>query len=102
MDNHESVNFRNERKRSKPSLLGIIQLITRPLDSGFGQWVEAFQGAFRRSVIIMVSLHNGTLERLYQLQTLPRIRIIAYYVPEAEISDATLINSVSDHSFQHF
>src|SRR5215469_1235678 len=45
VDDHKSVNFRNERKRSEPALLGWVQLITCPLNSGFGQWVEAFQGA---------------------------------------------------------
>ena len=54
-------NFGDERKRSKPALLGRSQLIARPLDRDFRERVEAFQGTLGRSVVIMVSFDDRAI-----------------------------------------
>src|ERR1700693_308329 len=60
MDNCESFILGDKWEATQPKPFGRSQLITRPLDSDFGERVEAFEGTIGRSVIIMVPFHNRT------------------------------------------
>src|SRR6476620_5593364 len=100
MDNGESVHFRNQREFSQPDFLSGVQLITRPLNSDFSERIEALQGTLGRSVIVMVALNHGTLQRLNDLQTLTRIGVITHYVSKADKGGAPLLTSVREYNFK--
>ncbi len=100
VDSGKIVKIQLQRTISKPSLLGIAQLIAGKRNPGSRILIERFLHPRLNACLIVIAHDNGATQAANHLKALRRIRAVPHDVAQADQLPHSLSRDVGEHGFQ--